>query len=508
MKLFCISYSRSYEPEIVKALQDKGHTISYWLGHKEHFERVSQESRFSDTLFHHNKDALAGKKQEDVDTSHFVPVGVGLIEAMQHCEQQVMTLMEHFDHVGLNLRHRRHVYHQYLWYWDNVLETYAPDAILFNDAPHAPHYLVIYHLAKARGIRTIMYKRTKGFPDRILFFDDFTDYRALREHVVALQEQKDLAISTEVTQFFDTHRNMSQQKKLSKAYLQHSGQSGKGKAVQVIPQWKTVLRNLRNGTMFRTIRGYVGMLIRRTHLLSLTPVALRGITLRKRYHMYKQMRSAYRAEYDMLSTPKEKIDWDAPYIYVPLHYQPECTTNPLGGVFDAHHLMIRMLSASLPDGWKLYVKENPSQWSYPNAHMGRFPGYYEELASLGNVVFVPTTTSSIQLSSHSRAVGTVTSTAGFEGLVRGKPVLLFGTPWYMDAPGVFQIKNADDCKNAIAAIVQGVTPSEHDMEIFLQATEDLICRGYIHKRHAVHSAVTQQQLVDNIVSGITHCLKS
>ena len=50
------------------------------------------------------------------------------------------------------------------------------------------------------------------------------------------------------------------------------------------------------------------------------------------------------------------------------------------------------------------------------------------------------------------AVATQNSTAGIEGLIYGKPVLLFGNSWYGSCNGVFKIDNYAKCKNAIKEI--------------------------------------------------------
>ena len=36
-----------------------------------------------------------------------------------------------------------------------------------------------------------------------------------------------------------------------------------------------------------------------------------------------------------------------------------------------------------------------------------------------------------------------------------KPVLVFGYPWYRDCHGVFMVKDADSCKEALDAIARG-----------------------------------------------------
>ena len=43
-------------------------------------------------------------------------------------------------------------------------------------------------------------------------------------------------------------------------------------------------------------------------------------------------------------------------IYVSLHYQPECSTSPMGGYFVHQDLMLDILMKVVPNNIKLYVK--------------------------------------------------------------------------------------------------------------------------------------------------------
>lgn len=72
------------------------------------------------------------------------------------------------------------------------------------------------------------------------------------------------------------------------------------------------------------------------------------------------------------------------FIYVPLHMQPELTTCPLGGQFADQLLMVRMLSAHLPKGYRLYVKEHPDQLRHTLTHpSARSAEFYDENSKAG-----------------------------------------------------------------------------------------------------------------------------
>ncbi|MBI4120275.1 MAG: hypothetical protein HY454_02300 [Parcubacteria group bacterium] len=182
------------------------------------------------------------------------------------------------------------------------------------------------------------------------------------------------------------------------------------------------------------------------------------------------MQKFLKKEYDRLETT---FDASKKYIYIPLNVQPEKTTCPMGNVFDNQLLMIRIIASCLPDGWVIYVKENPQQWLAANmgSYLYRYPEYYEHIAKLKNTRLVPVSTSTYDLISKSQAVATVTGTAGWEAILRSKPTLVFGSVWYMYCNGVFRVEDTDSCRKAIQKIVAGHTPNQQKTINYLVALD-------------------------------------
>ncbi len=119
------------------------------------------------------------------------------------------------------------------------------------------------------------------------------------------------------------------------------------------------------------------------------------------------------------------------YIYFPLHLQPELTTSALGGAYADQLSALEILSRMLPEGYWIYVKDNPKQ-----TEMQRGPLFFKRLTALKNVRLVDLGLSSRDLIKASEGVALITGTAGWESLFYGKPVLAFGRAWYRDFKGV------------------------------------------------------------------------
>jgi len=212
-----------------------------------------------------------------------------------------------------------------------------------------------------------------------------------------------------------------------------------------------------------------------------------------RYHRgSKKLRDSYQA----LS---KKADYSTKFIYFPLHYQPEMTSCPLGGHYNDQYLAIQQLDAMLPEGTYLYVKEHPKQLL---AH--RHASYYQDiLAYTRKTILVDFESPSVDLIRHSQAVATITGTAGWEALFKGKPVLLFGNIFFQYAPGVFQVNDTTKLSAALQTILSGNYHfSQNQLKIYLNSLVETSIYGYIDSCYAVDSASNFSESNQNILSFI------
>ena len=168
-------------------------------------------------------------------------------------------------------------------------------------------------------------------------------------------------------------------------------------------------------------------------------------------------------------------------MYLPLSFQPERTTCPQAGVFDDQLLTVETVARALPEGWVIYVKENPGQLRPANifSHMYRYDGYYERIVKFENVQLVPVETSTYDLIENAQAIAVGTGTAGWEALLRSKPVLVFGFVWYMYCDGVFRVSDVASCQAALKQIQAGGKPDTQKVLNYLAALD----RNSVRARH-------------------------
>jgi capsule polysaccharide export protein KpsC/LpsZ len=165
--------------------------------------------------------------------------------------------------------------------------------------------------------------------------------------------------------------------------------------------------------------------------------------------------------------------------------------------------MVDLLSKLVPDGWKVYVKEHRSQFKrYQSAERSKTVESYDYIAGMPNVELVPLKVSSLELIDHAQATVTVSGTVGWESLVRGKPVLLFGHSWFSACKGVFVAHTVEDCKSAIEAIQNGFQVDSEEIKCFAQVVEQNSYRGYIDPVYEQMGLISPEENAMNLAKAI------
>lgn len=113
------------------------------------------------------------------------------------------------------------------------------------------------------------------------------------------------------------------------------------------------------------------------------------------------------------------------YFFFPLQLEPESSLITMGRGWIDQLALVKLIAHCLPvDRW-LYVKEHPAMLAGI-----RSLRFYRQIIALPNVRLVDQRVDSHLLIPHAEAVLTITGTAGWEGLMFGKPVVLFGRCFY------------------------------------------------------------------------------
>ncbi len=340
--------------------------------------------------------------------------------------------LSHFEKERLYLKHVR--------YWSWYLRHHNISLIIYLDtAPHFGYDYIIYKLASLFSIRTIHYVHGIVSKYKIFINDYKENYENIKKQIELIDPTRKI-LNDDFKEEFSrlTKQDTSKQKMPKYMY---------GTMPKYIVPNDTITKKIKRLFNYMTFDG-LDYLFR----------------LRNNTSFNKDLNEYYDSN---IYTPKKSDK----YIYVPLHFQPEMTSCPLGDKFYNQLLQVEYLSYCIPDNVFLYVKEHPRQELVYKGY-----DFYNQLLSIKNVRLISRKESNYKLLENCIAVSTLIGTAGWEGLFKNKPFLMFGHHFYKVAPGVFYINSLESCKEAVDTILnEDINISLEDLKkVFLWFQDNAI----------------------------------
>lgn len=283
-------------------------------------------------------------------------------------------------------------------YWIRTLVNYNIKKVLFCNTPHNLFDYLGLQVARHLGLSTLVTNELRELPNRLYMTQAIVDLDfSSVEHKETEQVFQSQVSDHDVAEWLGGIRQ------LTNLYSRASVDRLDDKRVR-----KVYIK----GNMQTRLLNYV-----RTALSLHTPYGLiRKALDKKLLHQSKR-------ELSEITSFNWKELLEEPYIYFPLHQQPEATTCPRAGEFVDQRRIVQTLLDGIPERWKVIVKEHPDQFlkSYP-----RQRGFYRDLCSDPRVFVAPIDTLSVALLKSAVAVVTAGSSAAGQALSLRKPVLLFG----------------------------------------------------------------------------------
>ncbi len=360
-----------------------------------------------------------GKRGHLMEQGGYRGANIDLI-ASEEFDRLVAQAIDQLHRNDRNYRYRAHNLsnlQDYLDYYHILSDAIATELVrsgathvLFMNMPHLAYDLVLYQVARSLGLKTIILCQTI-FPARFFSMSRPEDMGDLDWSAVQAPAEP-IEQGTAPELFFMDDK------------WQKEGNTGRITPAAVWNIWKyAVLREPRKAMN----PVWLAKTIRRVARIYGTLPDWRD-PFAHFFHTNELAFFEHLAEYEQAD-----VDLDVPFVYVPLHNQPEMSTSSLGGIYRDQVLMIEHLAQRLPSGWRIYVKENPRQAGY-----ARGPMFFHRLGRIEAVQYVPSNTNTHALSSKAKFVATVSGTAGWEAIRKGRPAVVFGNSWYKSLPGCFR----------------------------------------------------------------------
>lgn len=200
-------------------------------------------------------------------------------------------------------------------------------------------------------------------------------------------------------------------------------------------------------------------------------------------------------------------DYNKKYIFYALHFEPEATIMNRGNISNQLYV-IKMLSENLPEGWMLYVKEHPMQFtmyndeiSYCFSNISYFKSelFYAQILRMKNTRLIDIETSSDDLINNAQAVATIQGTVGLEAIVSKKPLFIFSpdTTIMSSVNNVFNVESEADIKKYMKCLSSGYKPDYNNLD-------EVICNYIIEYKRVQNKdeCLKTQQLYNDIFKAI------
>ena len=288
-------------------------------------------------------------------------------------------------------------------FYDGVLDRHGID-VAFNHVSDNIHAHVVYELATSKGILPLAVGRG------LYWFDDMTYPQTEQSFgsAVLRRRYRELRDGT-------THKEPN-------AWLE--GEIDNFRAVEARAERPNIIYDK---SVWRITRNAVKALRSELEFLSIRRPRIQDSNVRiglwpaiRSYLLRSWNLAAMRRIANVRELPKE------PFVFFPLHYQPEAALLGAAPGYLDQLALVRLLSASLPAGFRLVVKDHPVTGG---AHG---PAFYRDARALKNVVLLDERLSgrAITRAENCRLVATIGGTAGLEAMLFGKPVMMFGRAYY------------------------------------------------------------------------------
>ena len=357
-------------------------------------------------------DYFGGATTKLVDRKDFSQLMVQGLDLLHRDSREFIAERESSNFSDLSLNDCRNYYHISIDVISRILIENNIKSVVFLNLPHLFHETVLYDVAKASGIETIIVTQSI-FPNRYYSLKSMNDCGCLPQ-ISSEDEFKPISIDPNESQDWHHIKNIYREPDEYNRY------------------------------QFRGILNLVFFLLKTNPLKFLNPIYMFRITRRMEripskipkwrdpfarfFHVEKLAYFESLMEFEY-----KQIDLLKNFVFFPLQMQSEMTISSLGGRYSDQILAIECLVKIIPNDCVVYVKEEPKQTGKM-----RSPMFFHRLRRINNVEIVPSYTNTHDLIDKAEFVATIAGTVGWEAIRKGKAVLVFGWPWYRSLPGVIE----------------------------------------------------------------------
>jgi len=349
-------------------------------------------------------------------------------------KDQVYKAMDRQDEYGEFGRLEREAFFYSLFvYFITIVRVKKIELLVSSEAPHSPVSLVLYGVCKLLGVATYHLTPVSVAPAAHISKDLYGE-KILASCDAELSAHRELMVNyvKSINRDIPVPFYIKRQQEFDR-------QAGRFKEKVK----KYILRPVKERLLGGGRRTKYGVFRKDFFLNNTRPVFHELLVRKKRKRLVEGYREAV-----------SSVEFSGSFVYVPLHYEPERTTNPEGGDFYNAYDMLMWLRSFVPGDIPIVIKEHTSQFSEKlYGYRGRSPLFYRAIKTLNNIRFAGPSVPSGRLIDRSLFVATQAGTAALEASLMGKKSLIFGCPWFFGAPNVYFYKDVRSFDALVSAKV-------------------------------------------------------
>ena len=432
----------------------------YWITYCENHEEIKE--RFPEIALHPRIDANRGIPAYSAAELYGVNIhGINFFDY----SKEINLLVDQIDRIDIGesmvLGQKRRLADMMISYWLNVILKFEIDIAIFGQPPHAlgNYSLYVALMILDKDIRVYRYTGLNNLhfiSDRI---DDFpSNFEANLNEAINYQNPIEKLTSDTRSEI---EKIRASQNQFEHWYIKDNSQREK----KYDKLKKKIIEQLDKENITEYLDLVNGPFLKKTRVKTISNdpdrVLSRNFKVPGRELWDEPITAGENKVYKIWSYGK-KVTLQKKYnslvseqlpdkfVFFALNYQPERTTNPDGGLFYDHYRCFLILDGLLPNDYKIVIKEHPNQYKYVG--MGercRWLNYYDDFKKSNRCVFVPTSFSSHNIVLKAAATATITGMVGWETLLIGKPVFIFGATWYEKCHGALDLSNPECNKNMV-----------------------------------------------------------
>jgi len=502
--------------QVAKELKDKhGFIPMHWIGNQ--FDNSDQfvNKAFPECIYYPRLDLWRGVFPKEVEENwEIAPIDIDFLRKFSGYELQAIKMMDRMDNDqrSFSFMERQRLFRNNLKKWSVYLKMYKPDLVIGAIVPHRAYDYPLYLLCKHLGIPFLFFKNS-AFTGRIVHAKDIysisdnvkDDYKKYQNSLLNINDFM-LSIDNDILEGYQKVKgdyNSAQPGYMKRQAIRHKQESTIFGLTVRLFRLISDNRDKYFGNDAYLIKGVPSYYKERNKSIEKSRLSIYSHIRRKRkgVSIKKKLKKHYLS---LTNDPK----FNENYIFLPLHYQPEMTSNPSGDIFVDQLLCVDVLASNIPKDYKIYIKEHPTQFrAHSEGHTNRIKEFYNDLLLYKNVKLLPIDTDPFELIKNSKAVATITGTAGWEAMVLKKPVIIFGLSWYEDYNGVLKVKDKKSAER-LKSFIENFKFEKKNLLSYLKAFQDNSTVAYFDMGLKEKMNQNEQECVENLVNFVIKSINS